>query len=319
MSISRLLFHGVVLSLVLQGASGCLPKDDRPPPGNLLITAAADSSVQQGFDTDDGWHVQFTKFIASPGHSSFHNGGSCTSYSNASYEHVLNLLPAGSQKVNLIYGLGTCNFGFRMTFPRTDALVGAGVSAQDLLTMQTAGTDRFQTTVSGANGYISGIASKQSQTKTFTWLFRQSWSFQNCSVPTDAGLQTSVQLGAYMAETTEIMVQGEALFQNQNASSQLQLLFEPMAQADSKFGNNDGDVTLDELSNVPVNAIAGNGASTTFSGFDAGLGDLALDAGVSIPTDLEALMYQVLYPSMFRYGDTGQCQATPAPNGRGED
>jgi len=315
----RLLFHGVVLSLMLSGALGCLPKDNRPPPGNLLITATSDGSVQQGFDTDDGWHVQFMKFIVSPGHSSFHNGGTCTSYSNASYEHVLNLLPAGSQKVNLIYALGRCNFGFRMTFPRTDALVGMGVSAQDLLAMQTAGTDRFQTTISGANGYISGIASNQSQTKTFTWLFRQSWSFQNCSVQTTAGLQTSVQLGAYEAETTDIMVQGEALFQNQNASNQLQLLFEPMAQADSKFGNNDGDVTLDELSSVPVSANIGNGTLTTFSGVDAGLGDLALDAGVSIPTDLEALVYQVLYPSMFRYGDSGQCQVTPATNGRGED
>jgi len=217
------------------------------------------------------------------------------------------------------YALGSCNFGFRLTFPRADALVGAGVSAQDLLTMETAGTDRFQTTVSGSNGYISGIATNQGQTKSFTWLFRQSWSFQNCSVQTATGLQTSLQLGAYEAETTDIMVQGESLFQNQNASNQLQLLFEPMAQADSKFGNNDGDVTLDELSNVPVTAIAGDGASTKFSGFDAGLGDLALDAGVSIPTDLEGLVYQVLYPSMFRYADSGQCQVTLAGNGRGED
>jgi hypothetical protein len=185
--------------------------------------------------------------------------------------------------------------------------------------MRTAGTDRFQTTISGANGYISGIASNHSQTKTFTWLFRQSWAFQNCSVKTAAGLQTSVQLGAYEAETTDILVQGESLFQNQNASNQLQLLFEPIAQADSRFGNNDGDVTLDEMSNVPVNASAGTGASTTFSGFDAGLGDLALDAGVSIPTDLEGLVYQVLYPSMFRYADSGQCQVTLAGNGRGED
>jgi hypothetical protein len=203
-----------------------------------------------------------------------------------------------------------------MTFPRTDALVGVGVSAQDLLTMQTAGTDRFQTTVSGANGYISGIASNQAQTKTFTWLFRQSWSFQNCSVQTAAGLQINVQLGAYEAETTDILVQGKALFQNENASNQLQLLFEPMAQADSKFGDNDGDVTLDELSRVPVTALAGIGASTLFSGFDAGLGDQAL---VPIPTDLEALVYQILYPSMFRYSDLGQCQVTPAGSGRGED
>ncbi len=314
----RVFFHGVLLSLLAQGAFGCLPKDDRPPPGNLLITASSDSAVQQGFDTDDGWHIQFTKFIVSPGHSSFHDGGACTSYSNAGYEKVLNVLPAGSQKVNLIYALGTCNFRFRLTFPRSDALVGADVSAQDLLTMQTAGTDRFQTTISGANGYIAGVASQQSQTKTFAWVFRQSWSYDNCSVPTEAGLQTSMQLGAYEAETMNIAVRGEELFQNLGQTYKIQLLFEPMAQADSKYGNNDGDVTLDELSNVPTSGIAGLGSSTIPNSDDAGLGEFAADAGVPIPTDLEALVYQVLYPTMFHYGDTGQCQVTPGGN-RGGD
>lgn len=310
MSASRLVCHGVVLSLLVQVALGCLPKDNRPPPGNLLTTASSDSAVQQGFDTDDGWHIQFTKFIVSPGHSSFHNGGACTSYSNASYEKVLNVLQAGSQKVNLIYALGTCDFGFRLTFPRSDALVGADVSAQDLLTMQTAGTDRFQTTISGANGYISGIASNQSQTKTFTWLFRQSWTYQSCEVLTDAGLQTSLQLGAYEGETMDIMVRGEQLFQNVTPSYQVQLLFNPIAQADSQYGNNDGDVTLDELSNVPISLMAVSLGSA--------LVDFNVDGGVPIPTDLESFVYQVLYPSMFHYDDSGQCTITPGQN-RGFD
>ena len=126
MSTARRIFCCVLLSLATQGSLGCLPKDDRPPPGSLLVTASSDAAVQQGFDTTDGWHIRFTKFIVSPGHSGFYNGGSCTSYSNAGYEKVLNVLQPGSQKVNLIYGLGTCNFRFLLTFPRTDALVGDG-------------------------------------------------------------------------------------------------------------------------------------------------------------------------------------------------
>lgn len=314
---SRLSIYGVVLSLVLQGALGCLPKDDRPPPGNLLITASSDSAVQQGFDTDDGWHIQFSKFVVSPGHSSFRDGGSCTSYSDASYEHVLNVLQAGSQKVNLIYARGTCDFRFRLSFPGADAVVGDSISAQDLLLMRTGGTDRFQPTISGANGYIAGVASKQSQTKTFAWLFRQSWSYANCSIQGDAGSQASVQLGAYQAETLNITVRGEELFENVDQSNTIQLLFEPMAQADSTYGNNDGEVTLNEMSKVPTNGFSGLGTSAPHNGIDAGPGDFASDAGVLTTTDLETLVYQVLYPSMFHYGDSGKCQASPAQNGDG--
>ena len=318
MSSTRLVLHCVLLSHLAPVLSGCLPKDDRPPPGNLLVTASSDSAVQQGFDTSDGWHIRFTKFIVSPGHSSFYNGGSCTAYSNAGYEKVLNILQTGSQKVNLIYALGNCSFRFQLTFPRSDALVGYNVSAQDLLLMQTAGTDRFQPTISGANGFIAGVATNQSQTKTFSWLFRQSWTYANCSVESDAGLQSSMQVGAHEAESVDIMVRGEELFRNVDQSNRVQLLFEPMAQADSAYGNNDGDVTLDELSNIPTSGSAGLGQSGVPNGNDAVLGDFGADAGISIPKDLEALVYEVLYPSMFRYGDTGQCQATPGRNRRGD-
>jgi hypothetical protein len=184
--------------------------------------------------------------------------------------------------------------------------------------METAGTDRFQTTISGSNGYIAGVASKLSQTKTFTWQFRQSWSYANCSIVSDAGVQTSMQLGAYEAESMDIMVRGEELFQNVGQTNRIQLLFEPMAQADSAYGNNDGDVTLDELSKVPTSGIAGLGISGFPNGNDAGFGDFGSDAGISTPTDLEALVYEVLYPSIFHYGDTGQCQATLGRN-RGGD
>ena len=307
---ARLSFHGVVLSLMVQLAHGCLPKDDRPPPGNLLVTASSDSNVQQGFDTDDGWHIQFMKFIVSPGHSAFQNGGTCTSYSNASYERVLNVLQSGAQKVSLIYALGTCDFRFQLTFPRSDALVGDNVSAQDLLTMRTGTTDRFQTTISGANGYISGIASKQAHTKTFSWLFRQSWTYSNCEMPSEAGLQSSMQLSGYAAETLDIMVRGEYLFRNLGTSTQAELQFEPIAEADSTYGNNDGDVTLDELSKVIIDPAA--------LGYASALSEFSADAGIPVPTDLEALIYEVLYPSVFRYGDSGQCGLTPGRN-RGFD
>jgi hypothetical protein len=87
-----------------------------------------------------------------------------------------------------------------------------------------------------------------------------------------------------------------------------------MAQADSTFGNNDGDVALAELSNVATSDFTGLRTSEIPNGIDGSVGEFAPVVGVPIPTDLEALVYQVLYPSMFHYGDTGQCQATPGPD-----
>ena len=329
MTASRWSLHVAVVSLGAQVALACLPQDTRPAPGSLLVTASSDDATQHGFDTDDGWHIEFTKFLVSLGRTSFADGmKSCTPYTDAGYQRVLDVLRPEQQKVNQIYGLGSCYLEFRVAYPTVeDSLVGAGVSDQDLLYMRTQGFDRFVTAGAGVNGYISGIARKQAQSMTFTWSFRQNWSFAGCSEQADAGVPSSIQLNGKAAESFNLTVHGEELFQNQDQNDRWRLLFEPMAQAEAKYGNNDGDVTLDELNCIYVrtmgspDATGATDAGTTSSsvGTDACAAYLnsdIRDPGTVLPHYLEYQVYMNLYPSIFHYGDSGQCNVTAGRNRR---
>ena len=302
----------VFVSLVVLGAAGCLPKDTRPTPASVLITASSDDAIAQGFDTNDGWHIDFSRFVLSLGHAALGDDDACNSYSEAHYERVLDLKQAGPQKVNLIYGLGSCTVTFMVTSPGDNALAGTGVTDSDLLFMRTQFDDRF-TKGQGINGYVSGSAVKGAQQKTFTWVFRQDWFYSECVEPNADGKLSNLQLDGADAQFVDILVRGEGLFHIMTEPNQTapQLLFEPMALADTATGNNDGDVSLDELSQVNVYAVPfldAPGSSNPSADTDAG----ASDAGVPTVTDLQSYVYKTLYRGMLHYAGSGRCYLSPS-------
>ena len=338
---------GLALMALASSALACLPKDTRPPPASLLVTTSSDDAVQNGFNTDDGWFIQFTKFVVAIGRSSL-DGNACNSYSNASYVRVLNMQQAGQQELNLIYGLGQCDFSFRVAHPVTTSLVGSGVSAADVLYMQTDSSDKYTVqaglTNSGVVAIISGIATGYNEQKTFSWSFRLNEQYSTCSVESDAGVDEGLNLIGLASDTLNILVRGEALFQSDVNFALSNLRFGPMALADSVYGNNDGSVTLDELGLVPVSMIAdavtptqtdagsitgpnSGDAGLLASGFGLDAGTALLDGSVGyyftgngaalVLNNLEDVVYLGLFPTIFNYRDTGQCVTAVATPGGG--
>lgn len=295
----------VLISLALQVATGCLPQDTRPTPASLLVTASSDLSIQQGFDSDDGWHIAFQRFIVSMGHASFSPSGSCNEYSDANYERVLDLRQSGAQKINSIYGLGSCELDFRVAFPGSNVLPGNGVSDADVVFMRMQGSDRF-TTRQGLNAIISGTARKEGQLKIFTWFFRQNWYYTNCAALSADGQRTNLALNGGEQNSVDILVRAKELFTYSVPPGEPQLLvrFQSMAQADSQYGNNDGDVSLDELGSV-MNAYPFDAAEypPTDALVDAGTDD----GGIEGTKDLQELVYRFLFSKMFDYAGAGRC------------
>lgn len=309
MAISRCVLC-VFVPLVATVTPGCLPQDTRPTPASLLITTSGNDAIAQGFDTDDGWHIDFRRFVLSLGHAALGDNDACNSYSEAHYERVLDLKQAGPQKVNLIYGLGSCTMTFRVTSPGDNAIAGAGVSDSDVLFMRTQFDDRF-TTGQGSNGYVSGTAINGAQKKTFTWIFRQDWFYSDCVGPNADARLANLQLNGGDALSANILVRGEELFNIMTEPNQPapQLLFEPLALADTATGNNDGDVALDELSQVRVYAALGTmGSSSSSADTDASVSD----AGVPVDTDLQTYVYKSLFRGMLHYADSGRCYLSPS-------
>ena len=328
------------------GSAGCLPTDTRPPPASVFVEASSDDAVRKGFSTDDGWNIEFTRFLITLGRTSL-DGDACNPYSDARYERVLDMQQPPPQKVTLLYGLGQCDFTFSVTHPVSDSVIGAGVTSQEALMMQTAGSDKYTAPtgqLAGINTYVTGVASRGDEHKTFAWSFRQDYNYKSCTVSVDAGPAQGLNLHGHDSDTVDLLVRGETLFQTDVDPSKAKLLFEPIAMADSVFGNADGQVTLDELGLVPILVSGATGVVVPvdagnyqgLGGFDAGnfaalldggflpldgsVNDyVAGDGGVTSVGSLEDFVYLMLFPRIVRYQDTGGCASIVARIGRGRD
>jgi hypothetical protein len=301
-------FFLVFAALMAQSAVGCLPQDNRPTPASLLVTASGNDAIQHGFDTDDGWHIEFNRFVVSIGHAAFTKTNSCTTYSDGNYERVLDLVQPGEQKVNLIYGIGSCSLEFRVANPNANSLAGAGVTDQDIVFMRTQGKDRFTPAKGqGANGYIAGLARKVDQVKSFTWMFRQNWYYSDCTVSADSSQHALLELNGGDQDSVDLSVHGQDLFQEPNLLNEPRFLFQPIADADSIHGNRDGDVALSELSTVYV--------TTSYDPSSQGA-PAAADAGEPITSDLQEVVYLTLFPNIFYYAQSGLCTAKDTRPGR---
>ena len=321
--------HDIIAFAMATSAVACLPKDTRPPPASVFVTTSSDDAVKQGFDTDDGWHINFSRFVVSIGRSSF-DGDACNSYSDAGYMRVLDLQQPEPQKVSQIYGLGQCDFGFRVANPQSDSLLGEGVSTADELYMQTAGNDNYTAArgftgtraSTGVNAIINGVATGPDGQKTFAWSFRQNLEYTKCYVEADAGIDEGLNLDGSASDPVNILVRGETLFQTDVTLTGTSLRFGPMALADSQYGNNDGSVSIDELGLVPIHVLAADGSSIGGLGPPDGSagdyvgGNLSVfdGTGVAAMNNLEAFVYSVAFLMMFHYRDTGQCVMDIPPN-----
>lgn len=282
------------LGLALSGLAlaSCLPGDTRPPPATVHVTAASTDSVQSGLFTADSWRITFSRFLVSIGRAEL-NGDACNSYSDAEYRRILNMVVPGSQKVSVLYALGTCSFAFSLGNPGSDALLGAGVSEADKTFMRTAATDRYESE-RGVSIYVVGRAVRESTVKTFSWAFRQR-IFYDCAGGFDGGPRSDVHLQGNQSLTLTVRVRAEPLFQVVSADSPDTLGFDLFAKADSSYGNGDGEVSLDELGKVPLIGVSASGAAP-----DAG------DAGAGFST-LEDYVYLNQVPKLLGFEDPSQC------------
>jgi hypothetical protein len=238
-----------LLACLATCALSCLPSDTRPPPGTLLVAVTSSQALLDGIPsslTEDGWSVAYDKFLVSFGGVSL-DGDRCSNYSGFGYDRIVNMKMPGPQKVALLYALGSCEFGFGISNPDSEAVLGANVSEQDRMSMRTPGNDRY-TLRSGISILVQGSATRGNVTKTFAWSFRQPVRYRDCSVGDVAGFT----LDAHETETATIGIAGETLLQDDLDASRAKLRFDVFVDGDARYGNDDGEITLEELGRVPL-------------------------------------------------------------------
>ncbi|MFO0567920.1 MAG: hypothetical protein U0263_19835 [Polyangiaceae bacterium] len=266
---------------------GCLPDDTRKPPGRVDVTATSDYSVESGFDTDDGWHVSYDRFLVALGEVEL-RGDDCSRYNDTDYARVLDARREEPQKVSTPYAFGTCDFQFRMRPPPDDAVLGEGVSASDLAFLRQPGTDAFAEDT-GSAVFVSGRATQAGVTKRFEWSFRLGAQYEACRLLAEEGLS----LASDDVLAVDLSIRSEVFFQSVPNSALTELRFAPFASADDDHGNSDGEVTLAELSLVPLEQ---NAAFERWQDF----GDY---------------VYTGLVPKLPRYRGVGVCDIGPIREG----
>jgi hypothetical protein len=277
-------------------ASGCLPKDTRPPPARVLVTVTPSAATKAGalpVATADGWSITFDRVLISIGRVSL-DGDSCSIYSEANYQRVVSLIGApDAQKVSECYALGSCDFGFGVSNADTDALLGVGTTAADFAFLRTAGTDHYGGP-SGISMFISGKAQKDDQTLTFAWAFRGRARYRECQNSVDGQIKRGFLLSQSQEVKTDITIHAEALFTESLTDPQAALRFDAIASADA-LGNHDGEVTLDELSQVGLTDLQQDMTYTE------------TDAGTGMWMNLEDYVYLGAAATVARFEDTGTC------------
>jgi hypothetical protein len=279
----------------------CVPADDRPTPGKLTLTVSPSPAVQNGVVTADGWSVAFERVLVGIGNASL--GNECARYSDSRYDRLLDVTSKSGQKLSFLYGIGTCDLGFRVAAPTSDAVLGEGVTEADKTALRTPGGDPY-VPLGGVAMDVTGAATRNGVTKRFHLVFRPRVRYANCKLEPDAG--KAVDLQSNDDETFDIRIEAEAVLRDDVDAATASLRFEPFAAADK---DGDGIVTLDELRAVPIASVRDSGA------FEAGIYEFDDDAGIfraGRAVTIESLgdyVYELLLPSLPRFRGTGTCGA----------
>jgi hypothetical protein len=295
--LKRLTRHAATALLVTSSAS-CLPGDDRPEPGNLLVTAVASPTITEGFTTLDGWAIRYDRFVTALGDIRLRdhpeNSDSCNDYEETHYEWLFDFTVVTSpQKVGLTFGLGRCNVEFRFRGPSDDTVLGLGATESALAFMLVEGKDAYTEEDDERITLIAaGRAERDGVTKRFEWRFRHSYEYEECTDEADNPVNV-VELSAGEAHVRLLEVHGEELFRMAPASD-APLLFDPLAAADA---DDDGAIGFDELAAVSLDPLV-----LAHPAWDETDPD-------ELPVTLADLVYLHLLPRIVRMAGSTACEA----------
>lgn len=240
---------------------GCLPGDDRPEPGQLLVTGEPSAAIPDGFATADGWNVSFDRFVLALGDIRLSDvegrDGSCNEYSDTNYNWLFDFTVAGREKIGLAHGLGTCSVEFELSSPDFDGVLGPGVSAADREAMRIRDTDAFVDSERIAI-IVRGAATRGDTTVRFDWALRRGFEYSQCPGQS-GGFVSVVDINGGDALELNVVVDGEVLFQ-QEPTVEAPYLFEPFAGGDA---DGDGTITLAEIADVQTEFVDDFGEQAT--------------------------------------------------------
>jgi hypothetical protein len=296
----------------VSGAS-CLPADTRPPPATLMLSVTGGD--QAPVLTIDGWSVTVERLVVGVGNAALED--SCIQYSTGRYDRLLDARLPDEQKLSVHFGLGHCDLRYRLSGPSGDTLLGLGVSDADKVAMGTPATDAYATTPERVSLDFAATAERGAETARIHWLFRQVVRYRSCGLVTEPAEHADpqpIELASGASLAFHLVFSGEELLRDDAEGGDLR--FDAIAAADTRYGDGDGEITLDELSRVSLD-VARDSGPYRFSK-EVMASPSATASAVSAVRSLGDYVSWVLLPRVAHFREAVRC--TPFPAGiRGDD
>ncbi|HTQ07270.1 MAG TPA: EF-hand domain-containing protein [Polyangiaceae bacterium] len=286
------------VALVPFGLAGCLPADTRPPPAEVTVTVSSSDLTLNDISstlTADGFAIEIDRFLVDLGEAQLGDDvdGTCDDYSDPGYTRAFDFKQVTTpQELGIAFATGHCGFGFTIRSPNADTLAGRGLAAGDLDFMRTPGNDPIANN-QGISVYVEGRAERGDELERFAWPFRRHIVYAGCDAGT-TGDDTDLTLVSGEKTSIDVELRAEGLFQ---AGPGGPLHFEPFADADT---DGDGQITLDELFQVPLATALSSGFFTPMSmpNRTADDGCYDQDGNALVETNLGTYTYCELLPQI---------------------
>jgi hypothetical protein len=245
---SRICFGALIATAAISSMTAC---GDDNGKGTVTVTTWGESFIEDGLPSSvfpkDNWSVKYSKFLVD-----YHSVAIADENNSvaAKLDHPL-VFDMTKKATGNPKTLFTAELEAK-AWPNVSYQVGPisdDATAGDLA----ADTDVTLVRTDQASVHVEGTAtSPTGTTKTFNWSFSPATLFQGCHGEQDGKDVDGVIVTNGGNQIVELTVHGDHLFYDDLQSEEAVPRFQALADADA---NNDGDITLAELDQVPLYTI----------------------------------------------------------------
>ena len=212
-------------------------KNGQDEVGTLIVEVWGEDLIENGLDSDeteDGWSVEFDKFLINLGSISVAEGEDEPAVT-IKKTAIWDLVKEGPHQIKTSEAkTGRYDHTAYTISPANDDSVAGNAKDSDVELMKSG----------GYAVYAKGEASKGDKKVTFSWGFEETRKYKPC--------HSTADLKANKKETVQITIHGDHLFYDSAVSSDPDLRFEDIALADA---DDDGEVTAEELAAYEITPL----------------------------------------------------------------
>ena len=234
----------VGLALVLGLAASC-EEGGGGGEGTLAVEIWGEDFIETGIPSavfSDGWSVTFGRFLVAVDAIGAARGEAAADLTDDE-QRVFDLVRPGPTPIlTRVVPAGRFDSTTYRIGPAQPAAAAGNASAADL--------DRMRT--GGWSVWVEGTATHGAEAKTFAWGFTTATTYHHC--------RSEADLHEGAAATVQLTIHGDHLFYDDLFSSDPDVTFEVLAQADA---DGDDEVTEDELAAFDIRALPDYGTGST--------------------------------------------------------